>query len=160
MKFTKRELAGDGKGLFLKFKDGDNKVGVFRGEIFEFFQKWENGKPTLVAPTDPDGKSRFRLNFVTKEETELKVKIFEFGLTVYNMLAEISEDYDLEKTAVKITRRGSGTDTVYIIIPSKEQPNATQLKNIHTLPLNILEHKEQPEKKSAPEAEHDDEVPF
>jgi hypothetical protein len=144
--------------LFLKLKDGESKVGVFRGERpYEFFQVWEDGKSQVVDADHPNAKSRFRLNFVTKEDGELKVKIFEFGLTVHNMLADISESYDLEQTAVKITRRGLGTDTVYLIlpVPPKEQPNATQLKAIQALPLNILEHKPQV-KNHAPQAAWDD----
>lgn len=143
MKFQKREMpAGEGKGTFLKFKDGESKVGVLRGEVYEFFQMWEGGKSQVVPEEHPGAKSRFRLNFVTKEEGEVKAKIFEFGLTIYNQLAEISEDYDLEQTAVKITRRGTGTDTIYMIIPAKEQPSASQLKTIQAIPLNPLEHKE------------------
>lgn len=156
MKFQKRDIPEGKGGLFLKFKDGESKVGVFRGEIFEFFQLWENGKSKVVGDDTPGAKSRFRLNFITKEDGEMKARIFEFGLTVYNMLAEISGDYDLEKTAVKITRRGTGTDTTYIIIPSKEQPNASQMKVIESIDLNILEHKEKPQ--TSPTA--DDEVPF
>ena len=159
MKFQKRDIpTGDGKGgLFLKFKDGESKVGVFRGEVFEFFQVWEGGKSQVVDPDHPMAKSRFRLNFCTKEDGEMKVKIFEFGLTVYNQLAEISVDYDLEQTAVKITRRGTGTDTVYMIIPAKEQPTASQLKAIQALPINFLEHKDKPQ--SAPAAD-DEGLPF
>lgn len=152
MKFEKRDIPnGDGKGgLFLKFKDGESKVGVLRGEIYEFFQVWESGKSHVVDSEHPQAKSRFRLNFVTKEDGEMKVKIFEFGLTIYNQLADISDDYDLEQTAVKITRRGTGTDTVYMIIPAKDQPNASQLKAIQALPLNILEHKDQPKPQGNP----------
>ena len=167
MKFEKRDMpAGDGKGgTFLKFKDGESKVGVLRGEIYEFYQVWEGNKSHVVDSDHPQAKSRFRLNFVTKEDGELKVKIFEFGLTIYNQLAELSEEYDLEQTAVKITRRGTGTDTVYMIIPAKDQPNASQLKAIQALPLNILEHKDQPKAQANPSAVmgngmEDDEVPF
>jgi hypothetical protein len=153
MKFQKRDIpTGDGKGgLFLKFKDGESKVGVLRGECYEFYQVWENGKSQVVPEDHPGAKSRFRANFITKEDGELKARIFEFGLTVYNALADISESYDLEQTAVKITRRGTGTDTIYMIlpVPPKEQPNAAQLKTIQALPLNILEHKEQPAKPKA-----------
>lgn len=158
MKFQKREVPEGKGGLFLKFKDGESKVGVFKGEIYEFFQLWENGKSKVVNDDTPGAKSRFRLNFLTKEDGEMKPRIFEFGLTVYNMLAEISEDYDLEKTAVKITRRGTGTDTTYIIIPSKDQPNANQLKIIDSIDLNILEHKDQPKKETV--NDDSDEVPF
>jgi hypothetical protein len=144
MKFIKRELpkTDGGSGMFLRFKDGEARVGVFKGEIYEFHQIWEGGKSKVVSDDHPGAKSRFRLNFLSKVDGEMKPQIFEFGLMVYNMLAEISEDYDLEKTAVKITRRGTGTDTTYIIIPAKEQPNAAQLKTLAAIELLTLEHKE------------------
>lgn len=157
MKFTKREIPkGENGGMFMRMKDGENRVGVFRGEIHEFFQVWESGKSLVVSPDHPGAKSRFRLNFVSKEDGELKAKIFEFGLMVYNQLAEISEDYDLEKTAVKITRRGTGTDTTYIIIPAKEQPNTDQLKGIGNVALNILEHKQS----AKPSTNDEENLPF
>lgn len=168
MKFTKREIpaaAGNG-GLFLKFKDGESKVIIPRGEIYEFFQIWENGKSRLVGGSEPGAKSRFRMNALTKEDGELKARIFEFGLTIYNQLAEIADDYPIDKTAIKVTRRGTGTDTMYMLIPAKEQPTPAQLKSMAEIPLNILEHKEaapQPKVKNfAPGAEDEDsdEVPF
>lgn len=145
MKFQKREIpAGDNSGgVFLRLKDGESVVGVFRGEIYEFYQIWENGKPQVVGKEHEGAKSRFRLNFIAKGE--LKPKIFEFGLTVYNQLAEIQEDYKVEETIVKITRRGTGTDTVYIIIPAKEQLTAAQIKKLDAVELNILEHKQKNE---------------
>lgn len=147
-RLTKREIQNEnGSGLFLRLKDGESKVGVFRGEVYEFFQVWESGKSKVVEPDFDGAKSRFRLNFVTKEDGEYKAKIFEFGIQVYNQLAEIQDDYDLETTGLKIGRRGTGTDTTYIIIPSKEQPSAQVMKTIEAVSLNILEHKRAPEEK-------------
>lgn len=145
MKFIKRDLppkSNDGPSLLMKFKDGESKTGVLRGEVYEFHQYWENGKSHIVGKDDPRAKSRFRLNFVTKEDGGLKSKIFEFGINVYNQLAGIAEDYEMDKTAIKITRHGTGTDTIYVIIPAKEQPSVAGLKQISEVPLNILNHKE------------------
>jgi hypothetical protein len=146
MKFTKRDMPerdDRGPGIFLKFKDGESKTGVCRGEVYEFFQVWENGKSQVVARDHADAKSRFRLNFVILEDGKFVPKIFEFGIVVYNLLAEISEEYDLEKTKVKITRRGTGTDTVYMVLPLLKEPiSAKTMKEIEAVPLNILEHKE------------------
>lgn len=144
MKFEKRDIPkGDGNGgVFLRFQDGESKIGVFRGEIHEFFQYWEGNKSQVVSADHPKAKSRFRLNFVTKEDGVMKAFIFDFPTTVYNSLAELAEEYDLEKTAVKITRRGIGKDTLYMIIPAKDQPTPPQLKAIQALDLNILEHKD------------------
>lgn len=155
-KLQKREMPkSENGGVFLKFKDGDSKVGVFKGDVHEFFQVWEGGKSLVVSPDHPNAKSRFRWNFVSKEDGELKARIFDFGLMVYNQLAEIQDDYDLSTTALKITRRGTGTDTTYIVIPAKEQPNADQLKNIGAVPLQILEHKQ-----TAKPAHDEENLPF
>lgn len=152
MKITRREVGEGTGGLFLKMKDGESRIGVLRGEIYEFYQVWENGKPRVVSPGDPEGKSRFRLNFVTKEDGDLKVKIFEFGVTINNQLYDLIKEYDdLESNAVKITRHGSGTDTTYNVIRAKDQPTAEQWKKIEAMPLNILEHKNSPPKSDEPE---------
>lgn len=144
MKFTKREVQSGEKGsnLFLKLADGQSVTGVLRGENYEFYNKWINGKSQLTTADDPEGKSRFRANFVTVEDGRLTAKIWEFPLTVYNQLADIAEEYDLEKTKIKITRRGTGTDTVYMILPLLKEPiSAKAIKEIEAVKLNILEHK-------------------
>lgn len=145
MKFTRRETLGSGQGdLFLKFKDGESKVGILRGEVYEFYQVWANGKSSLVDKDAAGAKPRFRLNFLTKEagEQTMAAKIFEFGIPVYSQLADINEEYDLSQTTVKITRKGIGLDTVYSILPLlKQTPTAAQLKTIAAIPLKILDHK-------------------
>lgn len=153
MRFEKRTPT-DG-GSYLKLKDGESKTGVFRGDIYEYAIVWEARKSREVAKNSPGAKARFRLNFVVREDGELKAKIFDFGLTLYNQLAGISEEYDLEKTALKITRQGTGTDTVYVIIPSKEQPNEKALEQLSSVKLNYLESKKPslPLRNFAPEAD-------
>lgn len=152
MKFTKREMPsgnGNGGGLFLKFKDGESKNGVLRGEVYEYHQKWDGGKSHVVTAADPEGKSRFRLNFIVQEDGKLQAKIFEFGLTVYNQLADIAEEYDLDKIKVKITRRGTGTDTTWMVLPLLKEPLSPKVfKEIEAVNLNILEHKDAPPQKS------------
>lgn len=144
MKFTKREVVqSEGSSLFLKLKDGDSITGIFRGENHEFHVKWENGKSHLTNEHDQEGKPRFRLNFITKEDKRLVAKIWEFSVVVYNQLADLNEEYPLETTKVKITRRGSGTDTVYSILPLLKEPlTPAQIKEIESVSLNMLEHKQ------------------
>lgn len=151
MKFTKRQPPASqsgSTGLFLKINDGESKIGVLAGELHEFFQFWNKAtnKSELVAKDHPLAKARFRANFIVKEEGELRAKIFEFGMTVYDQLATLSEDYDLTKTALKISRRGLKTDTIWMITPAKDQPTAAQLKAIQAVNLNILEHREATQK--------------
>lgn len=150
MKFTKREISSseNGNGVFLKLKDGESVTGVFRGEVYEFRSKWENGKSKLVDEKDPEGKTRFRLNFVMREGDKFVPKIWEFGVSVYNQLADINEEYDLTQTKVKLTRRGTGTDTTYSILPLLKEPIPPKvMKEIEDVILNVLEHKDQPGKK-------------
>lgn len=145
MKFTKRDLkkgsGGGASALFLKFEDGETKTGVCRGEIYEFYQKWDGGRSHLVSPTDPEGKSRFRVNLVVQDGGKFIPMIFEFGLTVYNQLADIHEECSLPETKIKITRRGKGMETEWSILPVMKEPlSEKQLKEIAAVPLNILEH--------------------
>lgn len=148
MKLPKREMPtsnGSSGNLFLKFKDGESKTGVFRGEPYEFYQKWVSNKSHVTSADDPEGKSRFRLNFVVLEDGKFVAKIFEFGLTVYGQLADIQEEYDLETIKVKITRRGTGTDTTYMVLPLLKEPiPAKAFKEIESVHMNILEHKQAP----------------
>lgn len=132
MKFTKRqESSGGGQDKFLKFKDGESKNLILRGEIFEFYMKWVNGKSQAAESNDPEAKVRFKINAVEGSA----VKIWEFPLTVYNQLASINEEYPLEKTVIKVTRHGTGTDTVYHVLPLLK---ATIPAAIERLELHIL----------------------
>ena len=151
MKFTKREMPGKGEGngggLFLKFKDGETKTLVLRGEIYEFRQKWENGKSILVDESDREGKSRFRVNAVVFEDGKFQAKILEFGLMLYNQFHDIAEEFDITKVKIKVSRRGLSTDTTYNALPTLKEPlSPNQLNNIENVPLNVLEHKDAPQK--------------
>lgn len=136
MKLPKKQsLPGTGHGSdkFLKLKDGESKEGVFRGEPFEYRVKW-NG--SIYAP-DPAGSFRYKLNFIVWDVDHFKALIWEFGQTIYDTLSEINVNMPLENTKIKITRKGSGTDTTYIIIPLG--PVAKKgLELIAAVDLNIL----------------------
>lgn len=142
MKLVKREVPkseGNGTSNYLKISDGQNATGVFRGEVYEFWQNWPKGgeKQVFNEPT-PGASSRFKVNFVTNEDGKAVAKVWEFGLTVYNMLAEIGENFELDQTKVKISRRGSGKETQWIIIPLGPL-DAKGLKSVSAVPLNLLE---------------------
>lgn len=139
MQFRK-DLPESGSKNFLKLKDKESISGIFMGELYEFFILWDNKKAKEVPEGTPDSKFRFRVNFVSKEGSVYAPKIFEQGATVYRQLAELHEEYDLEKTVIKITRNGSGTDTTYSLLPLLKQvvtkETAEHLKNIELLPLD------------------------
>lgn len=117
----------NGMSNFLKFKPGDFVTGVFRGSLFVFYQHWAKGdeRSTVcsgegceLCAKKKSPSMKFRLNFVTKDESgQFVAKIFEQGFSVFNQLKTLNTDYPLEKSIVKITRMGSGTDTRYTIMP-------------------------------------------
>ncbi len=145
MKFTKREIStGTGSNNYLRLKDGENKIGVPRGEIYEFRTKWVSGKSIVVPDSDHEGKSRFRLNFVIFEEGQFKPLIWEFGVTIYNQLADIADVYELDKTKLRVSRSGSTKDnTSYNILPILKEPLSEKaIQAIAAVPLNILSHQQ------------------
>ncbi len=164
MKFNKQEVEHKGPGKFLKVGDGQSVNGIFRGEIFTFYNKWVNGKGTACHPDEPGAKARFKLNFVTYEEGKFVAKIFEFPQTVYNQLADIHEIYPLEKTKVRLSRRGTGTDTTYTILPLTNEPiSPVTMSQVEGVSLHILDDKTQPKQSGAVNpATHDEgpELPF
>lgn len=147
MKFKEHASeSSTGAGSFLKISDGESISGVFVGEVYEFYTKWVGGKSLVTASDDADAKLRFRCNFITTEKNseELAVKIWEFPLMIYNQLKEINEEYPLEETKVKITRKGTGTNTEYTIMPlvgGKNALKAEQVALLKKIPLLKLEKK-------------------
>lgn len=145
MKFNKRDIPksdGSGGNMFMRLKDGESVTGVCRGEVYEFFIIWENNRSRIVKQSEDGAKSRFRLNLVVHEDGKFIAKIWEFGLTIYNQLSDISDEYNLEETKLKISRRGVGTDTVYMILPLLKEPISPKtLKEISAVHMLILEHK-------------------
>ncbi len=154
MKFNQRtntESAHSGPSKFLKLTDGQSIVGVFRGEIHSFYMKWVNGKSFTSSPDEPGAKVRFKLNFVTYENDVFVAKVFEFPQTVYNQLANKAEEFDLEKTKVRIMRKGIGTDTEYIFTALPKEPiSPAMMKAIEETPLNILDGQQAPQAKPGP----------
>jgi hypothetical protein len=128
-------------GAYLKLEDGTAVTGVFRGEVFEFFQIWPYGGDKQVFATRvPGSSSRFKINFVTQEGGKFVAKVWEIGLSVYNQLADIAEEYDLEVTKVKITRRGEGKATNYMVLPLiKEKIPKAAMAEIEAVKLNALD---------------------
>jgi hypothetical protein len=109
--------------------------------VYEFYKVWKDGRTHVVAPLTPNAKERFKINFVVFEDNKFKALVFEFGVSVNNQLFELSQEYDLEKTKVKITRIGEGLKTLYSITPLdpiKHPISKEKLKEIEAVQLNIL----------------------
>lgn len=161
MKLVKREVpVGNGVGSehYLKLSSGQSVVGVFMGEAYEFWQKWPfGGEKQVFTEYAPGAKSRFKLNFVVKAENGVMIsKVWEFGLGTFNELAEINAEYPLEKTPIKITRKGEGKKTEYHLMPMlKEELTKAHLAKIAAVKLHILDIN--PEVTPADAAEETDE---
>lgn len=124
-----KELPKSGGQSFLRLKDGEVATGVFIGEPYEFSVVWENKKPNIVPDGTPNSKFRFRINFVTKDESGYVAKIFEQGTDIYRRLISLNQDFQgVENVVVKISRVGSGmNDTEYRVDPVMDPKNPRQL---------------------------------
>jgi hypothetical protein len=99
-------------------------------------------------------------------------KIFDFPISVYEQLAEINKEYDLEKIKIKISRKGSGMgDTEWNVLPLLSQKDVLTpaiLAQIEAVPLNILDAKPKAQHQAVdddfgdppPEAYDHSEIPF
>lgn len=133
--------------LFLKLEDGKSISGVFRGEIFEFWQIWPKGgaKQVFDKPT-PGARVRFKVNFV---DEHLKPWILEFPLTVHNQLADINNTMPLERTKVKLVKSTGQSFVPYNIICLGPIP-AEGLKKIEAVKLNVLDGTQKPKEDVRP----------
>lgn len=146
MRFKKIEVKSNSGNPtdYLKLQDGQSISGVFRGEVYSFFIKWNEGKTEEVIEGTPGAKQRFRLNFVIWENDRFIAKIWDFGVPFYNDLAEMNEVYPLQETKVKITRKGIKLGTIYNIIPllnEKDKLHPNHKIEIEKVQLNVLNPK-------------------
>lgn len=148
MKFSEgfKDMGNSGGGNFLKLGDGESVVGIFRGDVYEFYQLWddtaEGGRKSQVVPEGTAGaKARFRINFIVKDKDGYHPMIFENGPRVHAQLAELHEEFGLETTVVKLTRNGLKLETKYSIMPIKNnQVSDETLELLRDLELHKLEH--------------------
>jgi predicted DNA binding protein len=154
VKFQKMVLAPKSEGgnnLFLKIQDGKSVNAVLRGEIYQFYSRWVDNRSEVVTADAEGARKRFRVNAIVEEDGRLVAKIWEFVTSVYVDLAALNEDYPIETTKVKISRRGTGKETNYQVIPvpPKEQLTERQLKQLESVPLNALEHRDSAQAKAS-----------
>lgn len=141
MRFKDRPQNQEGGSLpFVKLKDGEKILGVFKGSPAEFYKIFAENR---IVPAGTKGASfRFRINFVTKEGASYVAKVLEQGGTVYDMLKDLNESYPLEETVVEIKRTGATKDdTRYSILPlhPSKQPGEASWKIINQVPLNPID---------------------
>lgn len=158
-----------GNKNFLKLKNGETVTGIFRGQPYDFRIHWKEGRSMPCASfcelcKKGDKPSfRFRINFIINENNVYTAKLFEQGKKVYEMMKNLNQDYDLEKTIVKISRTGEKTSTVYSILPI---PNGTispqmeqTISQVKLLDV-MFPVKEEFQASDAAEFSHSDGVPF
>jgi len=170
MNFPAEKPEGSKGNKYLSLKDGDSHTGVLRGEPHDYRSHYV-GK-YLVCPEDKSclhcaggpASFRFAINFVVKENGALVAKVWEQGRRVYDALDTLQKTgYDLEKTFVKISRKGSGADdTVYSVAPLPEHKvTADQLGELDKVQLHVLSGKPKDSMGDFPPAMTDeDQIPF
>lgn len=145
MNFKARKGASDESLPFVKLQDGESVTGLFAGDPYTFYQHWE-GERSVICPGKAvcerckDGKKgtfRFRLNLIVKDGQGYTAKVFEQGGTVYDYLGDLDKETPLEKTPVKILRKGLGKNTSYVILPQAPL-TASQLGPFAKVPLREL----------------------
>lgn len=132
-------------GTYLKFTDGQSITAVLRGDIHTSYVKWTDGKAERVVEGTPGAKPRFSVNAVVAEGGRLVARTWEFGMLVHEALSEINQEYALDRTKIKITRKGMGLDTEYKIIPllkDEDKLTSKQMKELEAVQLNILDGRE------------------
>lgn len=140
MKFRNLGFKNNDQGKFLKIEPDSEKIMVLRGEIAEFGTIGEGKDFKKVAANYPGSKLKFKVNAIVHENGEFVAKIFEFGITIYRQLAELSKQMDLETMKIKIMRKGSKMATDYTVIPVLKEPlSAKQLEEISKVELHFLD---------------------
>ena len=89
---------------------------------------------------------------------EMKPMILEQGPQMYKDFKELTQDYDLSETMIKIKRTGSKLDTTYSVIPLPKKPEKKTLDALKKLELHPLTDSEL--KESMPNFDSNEEVPF
>ena len=164
MKFKTGGSKSEGSKHYIRLKDGDSVSGVLRGDPVEYRTHWvgqgtvlctrKNRTDTACKYCNEGNKPafRFKLNMIIKENGALTAKILESGWTVYESLDALNKEYPLDKTTIKISRKGSGkNDTTYSVIPVRGgEVNADLEKMIGAVKLHDLNGKETPPTQEEP----------
>jgi hypothetical protein len=114
-------------GKFLKFADGDTNVLAFIGEPEPKRSVWTG--TSSVAPDSADGKAAIAAGAKPRRTFEARVRnlsaagaiqIWSMSVAAFDSLAAVVDKRDPERWAFSISRRGSGVDTRYTVIPERE----------------------------------------
>lgn len=142
MRFQKKADTGGGGDKYLKLKDGESKKVILRGEPYEFHVKWDGSKYQPANEGEAGSSSRYKMNIVSWEEGRFKPRLWEFPQTICNKLADMMEEYPLDRTLLKITRQGTGSDTEYHLLPlagEKDKLSSAALTQIGEVEMLIMD---------------------
>lgn len=166
--FKKSREESKKNDLFVSLKDGDSATGCFVGDPKIFYKNFASKQE---SDNWIKGFSfRFKINFVVKEGSEYKSKIFEATSRVRDALLDAVNEYT-QQCVFKIKRAGSGKeDTRYsILFQSKlsdeqwkriletEPASLERTEKTYKAPKSYTEPEYSGEQESFPEAE---EIPF
>lgn len=103
---------------YLKLDPDTSVEGVLIGKPSFFYRRYEEGKYQYLNDYEAGYSFRFQMNFIVREKDgKLEPKIFENGGPFYDRLKEFSDSYEVERTWIKILRKGTGKDTRYDFMP-------------------------------------------
>lgn len=122
-------------GSFISLKDGDEVVGVFRGEPYAFYQIY--GDKREMKSWVQGASLRFKIAFVTKENGAYVGKIFSGSKTVAEQLLDAKEEYGID-CVFKVKRKGSGKDDTRYSILFQKELNQTEIEQLNKIKLPSL----------------------
>ena len=131
-KKVKEEGGGD---LFLTFKDGEAKNGVFRGEPYVFYSIFGD-KKEYQQPAE--GRStRFKINFAMKVREKWTMKILSGGFYLMDDIWKAIQKYGTDR-AFEVKRAGTGQKTRYSVMPDLDSLSVEALGDIGELKMHEL----------------------
>lgn len=131
-----------GSELFVKLKDGEEIIGVFRGEPYCFRQIFKDQTEYPVDAFLKGASFKFKIAFITKDEGKYVAKIFQGSKRVSETLLDAKNEYGLDCT-FKVKRTGSGKDDTRYSILFKAKLSPAELKEINSIELPSLQRPEE-----------------
>lgn len=105
----RKEEGGD--SLFVRLDDGDQVELVFIGDPMESYQKWNGHRYERMNGPGRGVSIRFLCNVYDVAQT--RMRIISMNEDTFLDVADEMEDADGDMVRIRITRRGSDTDTRY-----------------------------------------------
>ena|SRR3990167_8325293 len=125
---------------YIKLTDGKSVSGILVGDPHEFYKAFKEGD---------EPKFRFKVNMVIQENGMYTAKILEMGASVYKALADLQDEgWDLDKTIVSISRKGTMLQTEYSVVPKPVTLSQEQLDKIKGVRLHDLLQKSEKQEES------------